>query len=204
MARQGGRAEIQLSENIAPVNVANTRKYHRLEGDELPYKQTYALHLHSVTRLTSPVQFVRLKGSIGWAKVRLTATDIPTAAGQRRASTCVSEDVVSGPCNIEGLTYIGNACFIKSVLQALFRSPAAASVFNAHKGAGCGSASLVCLLRNTDTARRAQAASTEVRLAALSRRSWLCRVRFCAVLRTSAARKARWVQGKARGIGVGD
>ena len=72
-----GSARIEKTEKLTVERFVSLQSCHCVQGEELPYKKTctYGLFLGEVDELEVPVQFCRLRGSCGWARVRYNLTD---------------------------------------------------------------------------------------------------------------------------------
>ena len=72
-----GKAEIANCGVLTRERFLELQQMHCVSGTELPYQKTltYGLELRQVQPLQLPVTFCRLRGSIGWAKVRYSVNE---------------------------------------------------------------------------------------------------------------------------------
>lgn len=96
-----GRLKIAKIEALTPMRFVELQDRHCVAGDQLPYHKTrtYGLWLQHVQTLNKPVQFLRLGGSCGWARVRYTVTDLPRAPKTKAKTECMDKSVDAAVLN---------------------------------------------------------------------------------------------------------
>ena len=126
-----------------------------------PYPQTHGIWMEQVQQLRKPVPFLRLAGSIGWARVRFAAgkpetgtfPDRRTAPAEQSSSRDAVETKDEEVAEPLGLCNIGNTCYLNAVLQNVLHSRELMARVREHRRTSCAGPCLRCLLLETDASR---------------------------------------------------
>ena len=67
-----GSARVSRTQKLNNKTFLELRKFHQVDGDKMPYETTFGLWLVDVVALPKPKEFLRLRGAIGWCRVRFS------------------------------------------------------------------------------------------------------------------------------------
>ena len=91
-----GSARVCRIEALNDKQFVKLWKFHGVDGDKAPYKKTYGLWLTDVVALRKPRQFMKLRGAIGWSRVRFSGASVQASIQKQKQPQCQQDAVDMG------------------------------------------------------------------------------------------------------------